>query len=516
MIDDRHPVIVATSQVMERDELVTPVELMARAAEICLDKVPGLRQRVQQVSVVDVFSGAGPAPASDLARRLAIQPQRAETTAVGGNTPQWLVSRIADSIWAGELEVALIAGGEAQRSAWAGISKRGGQHDGQGNEVDEADPVVGDSRLGFGDAELGAGLLAPVQVYPLFESVIAHDAARTYAEQREFIGRLLSPMTSVAASHACAWFPIERSPEDISELSSENRLVSEPYSKRMCAFLGVDQAASILMCSYGAARAQGIADRCVFCWSGADASEVWFPSARPEPGRSRGLRVAGNAALQAASLDVDDLRWLDFYSCFPCVVEMACDALGVGPDDSRGLTVTGGLPYFGGPGNAYTLFAIATMAELLRTGSGGGTSGTRGAGRARGASGNTSGFDVGMVTGLGWYATKHSVGVYASVPNEKGWSRGGTDREQQAIDRSALPTTVEVPEPGMSATVAASAVNYDSAGQVTSASLLATLDDGRRVAAAPADSVKLSDIGGVNLVGERVHVAGTPPRYQPS
>ena len=511
MIDDRHPVIVATGQVIERDELVTPVELMARAAEVCLGEVPTLRGRVQQVSVVDVFSGAGRTPASDLALRLAIQPQRAETTAVGGNAPQWLVSRVADSIWSGDLDVALIAGGEAQRSAWARTGKRGGgqQHEGQAGEIAEADPVVGDERLGFGDVELGAGLLAPVHVYPLFESVIAHEAGRTYAQQREFIGRLLSPMTSIAASNDCAWFPIERSPTDISGLSAENRLVSDPYSKRMCAFLGVDQAASIVMCSYGVARAQGIADRCVFCWSGADASEVWFPSARPDPGQSPGLRVAGNAALRAASLDVDDLRWLDFYSCFPCVVEMACEALGVSLDDSRGLTVTGGLPYFGGPGNAYTLFAIATMADLLRKGA---SDGSSAGGRTRSS---TTAFEAGLVSGLGWYATKHSVGVYASVPNEKGWSRGDTDREQQQIDQSALPTTVEVPDPGMSATVAASTVHYDSTGQVTGAPVLATLDDGRRVAAGPADSVKLSDLDGVSLVGERVHVAGSPPLYQP-
>ena len=498
MIDDRHPVIVATGQVLERDELVSPVELMARAAEICFSQVPSLRRRIEHLSVVNVLTGAGLAPASDLARRLRIKPERAETTTVGGNTPQWLVNNLADSIWSGNLEVALIAGGEAQRSAWAGYRST--------EASGKADPVVGDERLGFGDAELAAGLIAPVHVYPLFESVLAQRTGRTFAEQRDFLGRLLSPMTSVAASRDCAWFPAERSPADISILSSENRLVCEPYSKRMCAFLGVDQAASVLICSYGVAKAAGVADSCVFCWSGADASDVWFPSARPDPGSSPGLRVAGNAALAAASLGIDDVRWLDFYSCFPCVLEMACDAIVVDPFDSRGLTVTGGLPYFGGPGNAYTLFAIATMAELLRTsGSGVGSSSSK-----------SSNNEAGLVSGIGWYATKHSVGVYATAPNEKGWCRANTDREQVEIDRSAIPVALEVPGFGMSATVDASAVHYDSSGGVTGAPVLATLDDGRRVAASPAESVKRSELEGLNLAGERVHVAGSPPRYQPS
>ena len=40
--------------------------------------------------------------------------------------------------------------------------------------------------------------------------------------------------------------------------------------------------------------------------------------------------------------------------------------LGVPSDGSRPLTVTGGLPYFGGAGNNYALHAIATMVQRLR------------------------------------------------------------------------------------------------------------------------------------------------------
>ncbi|MGO9344746.1 MAG: acetyl-CoA acetyltransferase [Acidimicrobiales bacterium] len=503
MIDEHQPVIIATGQVIERDEIVSPVELMARAAETCMAELPGLRRRIQHLSVVNVLTGAGSAPGSDLARLLGIQPARVETTAVGGNAPQWLVSRLADSIWSGDLEVALIAGGEAQRSAWAANrsaepSRRARWRDkGLGDEGVDADPVVGDERLGFGQAELGAGLLAPVHVYPLFESVIAQKAGRTFDEQREFLGRLLAPMTDVATANDCAWFQVERSPAEISGPSVNNRLVSEPYSKRMCAFLGVDQAASVLMCSYGVAKAAGLTDRCVFCCSGADTADVWFPSARPDPGSSPGMAVAGRAALAAASLGIDDVRWLDFYSCFPCVLEMACEAFGLDPFDSRGLTVTGGLPYFGGPGNAYTLFAIATMTEVLRSKAGD--------------------HEVGLVSGIGWYSTKHSVGVYASAPDEEsGWARADTDHDQMQIDGSELPVAHEVPEPGMPATVDASSVQYDGSGEVTGAPVIATLDDGRRVAAAPAESVELTQLEGRNLVGERVHVAGSPPRYVPS
>jgi acetyl-CoA C-acetyltransferase len=359
-----------------------------------------------------------------------------------------------------------------------------------------SDPVVGDERLGFGDAEAAAGLLAPVHVYPLFESVIAHRAGRSFAEQREFLGRLLSPFTEVASQNSLAWFPETRSPAEISEPSDDNRLVSEPYLKRMCAFLGVDQAAAVIICSYGAAKSAGVADSSIFCLSGADAEEVWFPTSRPDLGALPGLRSAGNAALGAASMSIDEIGLLDFYSCFPCVVEMACDAFGLSLDDPRGLSVTGGLPYFGGPGNSYTLHAIATMVEKLRSGGTNGPAGT------------------GLVNGMGWYATKHSVGVYGTSPSPTGWRRGSTEADQAHIDASAMPIVLDVPEPGQIATVAASTVHFDASGQVTEAPLIATLQDGLRLAARASESVPLAELRGRNLVGERVLVSGSPIRYQ--
>jgi acetyl-CoA C-acetyltransferase len=519
VIDDRLPVIVSTGQVLERDEIVGPLELMARAADLAFVEAPLLRDRVQHVSVVNPFSDAGTMPASELSEQLGLKPDRAETTTAGGNTPQWLVSRLAEEIWSGRLDVGLVAGGEAQRSTRAGRrnqsggdqsggDQRGGEQSGANRKrsgfprfsasspAGTSDRVVGDERLGFGDAEAAAGLLAPVHVYPLFESVIAHRAGRSFAEQREFLGKLLAPFTEVASRNPCAWFPEVRTPAEISEPSDDNRLVSEPYLKRMCAFLGVDQAAAVIICSYGAAKAAGVADSSIFCWSGADAEEVWFPTARPDLGALPGLRSAGNAALRAATLSIDEIGLLDFYSCFPCVVEMACDAFGLSLDDPRGLSVTGGLPYFGGPGNSYSLHAIATIVERLRSGGPSGAAGT------------------GLVNGMGWYATKHSVGVYSTSPSANGWRRGDTGADQAQIDASAMPMVLDVPEPGEIATVAASTVHLDASGQVTEAPLIATLKDGRRLAARASESVLLAELRGRNLVGERVLVSGSPIRYQ--
>jgi acetyl-CoA C-acetyltransferase len=196
--------------------------------------------------------------------------------------------------------------------------------------------------------------------------------------------------------------------------------------------------------------------------------------------------------LEASRIGIDEVTAVDLYSCFPCVVEMAASALGIDEHDERGLTVTGGLPYFGGPGNNYTLHAIATMVDLLRDRGG-----------------------IGLVTGLGWYATKHSVGVYGDRPNPNGWREGETTDAQRLIDASAVVVAdaAEVTRDGMhGATVIASTVSNGRDGEPISAPVIARLDDGRHVALAAGES-DLTGLAGRSIVGERVQVSGSPPRY---
>ena len=171
---------------------------------------------------------------------------------------------------------------------------------------------------------------------------------------------------------------------------------------------------------------------------------------------------------------------------------MATSALGIDRHDERGLTLTGGLPYFGGPGNNYTLHAIATVVDRLRDRGG-----------------------VGMITGLSWYASKHSVGIYGALPHPKGWQEGDTTEAQALIDASAVAVAEasEVTRDGeCEATVVAATVTSGHGGEPISAPAIARLEDGRHVAVA-ADESGLSELAGRSIVGERVRLSGPPPRY---
>jgi acetyl-CoA C-acetyltransferase len=479
---DHLPVIIGTGQCVERTEVVTSRDLMARAARLAFDDAPGVAARVERVVAVNVLGDEHPRPAGAVARRLGLAGVTCETTVVGGNTPQWLITQMAEQIAAGRQSAVLLVGGEAQASPKRGALEE--DIDADLAAAGEPELELGTDRLGFGEAERNIRLWLPIHIYPMFESAMAARAGRSFAEQRRFIAGFMARATSVAAKHPCAWFPTEATPDELATPTDVNRLTAEPYTKRMNAIMAVDQAAALVMTSLGVARDLGLADQAVYVWSGADATDVWFPSQRPELHRSPGIAAAGGAALDAAAVDVDAMDHLDFYSCFPSAVQAGAEALGVALDDPRGLTVTGGLAYFGGPGNNYPMHSVATTVGRLRDGGG-----------------------LGLCTGLGWFTTKHSVGIYGAQPPPQGFRRGDTTAAQHAIDASERPLALDAEGP---ATVVAATVTYGRDGAPETAPVFADLADGRRVAAL-AHPDDLADLAGVSLVGHTVRLVGGEP-----
>jgi acetyl-CoA C-acetyltransferase len=174
---------------------------------------------------------------------------------------------------------------------------------------------------------------------------------------------------------------------------------------------------------------------------------------------------AATRALDEAGVGLDDVSFIDFYSCFPVAVEMACDMLGLDEDDPRGFTVTGGLPYAGGPGNNYTLHALATMVDRVRSQPG----------------------SKGLCTGNGWYMTKHSATVVSTEPRPgNAWPAA---REQRSFE---IPedTRSTAPADG-AATLESYTVVYDRDGAPARGIVIGRTDGGRRFLANTPDDRSL-------------------------
>ena len=484
MKDDRRPVLVGVAQLMQREadlpEALSPLEMLEQTARETADASGAGEGALQGLDTVGVVGSLGWYPRNAprlLAARLGARPRREFGTPIGGETPLCLVNSIARRIAAGEVATALVCGTHNLRTRRRARA--------QGIELDwetggSGEPeLLGVSRPGSTQEEAAYGLGLPATVYPIFENALRARRGLDLETHRKRLGALMSRFTEVAAKNPYAWFPTVRSAEEIATPSPRNRMIAFPYTKYMNAVMEVDQAAAVLMTSAQAARALGIPeDRWVYWCGGAETlEECWYPSERPDFSRCRALREAGAGALAEAGVEFGDLAHVDFYSCFPVAVEMACEMLGLDEQDPRGFTVTGGLPYAGGPGNNYTLHALATMVERVRAEPGA----------------------EGLVTGNGWYLTKHTATVVSSAPRERDdWPAPASSTGEA----EARPTTSSTDPAEGRATLETYTVLYDRDGAPERGIVLGRTAEGRRfVANTPADRALLEAFVATEQVG---------------
>lgn len=366
-------------------------------------------------------------PPASLSRRIGAAPRWSVYSNMGGNTPQYLVNTLAERIARGETDLALTVGAEFLGSAMKRLTKGLPFDDWAAEEGEDlgAPERIGDPRPGVTPYEARHGLNRPINIYPMFENALRARDGRGVAEHQKRLGKLFSGFTKVAAQNPEAWFPIARSPEEIVEVSDKNRMIGFPYPKLMNAIMEVDQSAAVLIASEAKARELGVPEeKWVYLHGCADAADLWNPIDRQNYHSSPAMRWTGKRALEMAGVGLSDIGHIDLYSCFPVAVEVGAEELGLSLDDPRGLTVTGGLPYAGGPGNNYVMHSIAVMVERLR--------------RDRQA--------YGLVTANGWYLTKQSTGIYSAKRPDRPFEREDPAILQRQIDALPHPEVVEAPE----------------------------------------------------------------------
>jgi acetyl-CoA C-acetyltransferase len=479
MPDAQAPILVGAGQLIERDvepaKALEPLAMLERVArDAAADAGSGdrLLRELDAIALVASIGWRAENAPRLVAERLGAKPRQELTSAIGGETPITLVNHVARQIRRGDARIALVAGNNNVRT------RRRARK--EGVELDwtsggEGEPTrIGENRPGSSEREVQHGLNLPISVYPIFENALRAHRKLDLSAHRRRMGVLMARFTDVAARNPYAWFPVARSAEELTIPSPDNRMVGFPYTKYLNAVIETDQAAGVLMMSLEAARSLGIPeDRWVYWWGGLQAAEdPWFPSERPDFARCPALKQAVDGALAEAGGTLDEMDFIDFYSCFPVAVEMACEMLGLDEDDPRGFTVTGGLPYAGGPGNNYTLHALAAMIERLRSAPG----------------------SRGLVTGNGFYLTKHSALVCSTEPKE----RASTHPDD--VDPGVPPEIVDAAQGP--ATVETYTVLHDRDGAPERGIVIGRLQDDRRfIANTPEDRVLLEDFEAQEEVG---------------
>jgi len=415
-IKNNTPIIIGVGQITEAvpEDLSTAsshADLAAKAAVIALADAndPSLAKSIDVIAGVKTFSDSSPQHQAktgrtnnfprSIAKRIGANPKWAIYDSVGGDSPQKLVSEFAEKLAAGDCKLVLLAGGEAIANAKAAKKQK--------FKVDWSEKMEGPledrGRTGLKlitSTEISNQIMMPMQFYALMENARRASLQQTPADYAEDMGQAFSELSKVAANNPYA---VDQTAYDTKTLitpTEQNSLIIAPYTKKLIAKDRVNQGAAVVMTTVGYAKELGIAEgKWVFLHGSANTTDKVLLE-RSSLAQSDGMEQALLGALSNAGKTDKDIQHFDIYSCFPIVVNEAKRILNIEKGDKRPLTQTGGLPFFGGPGNNYSMHGIASLVENLR--------------RDKGS--------FGLVYANGGWMSKHAVGVYSAKPIEGEWN----------------------------------------------------------------------------------------------
>lgn len=467
-VDDRTPIIIGVAQVEQREDNPStakePLDLMVEAVRKAAADTgnPGLLKDVDSVRVIRGIWTYGN-PAKTVAAQIGAPGAETGLTSLGGNYVQSMTNRTFLDIQAGKNDLVVVTGGECGRTQarakkaglkfdWDLGDRLAGATPDTAKAESEPDLFLGSLKVTRHEAESARGIARPIQFYPMFETALRYANGESVDAHIKRVSELWSGFNKVAVNNPNAWIRKPLTAEDIRTPSPSNRPVSYPYTKFMNSNNSVDQGAALILTSVGKARELGIDEsKWVYPHAGTEAWDHLYVSERDNLHSSPAIRFASAKLFDLTGLGIDDMEYIDLYSCFPSAVQVAAREIGI-PFD-RPLTVTGGLTFAGGPLNNYVMHGVARTVDLLRANPG----------------------NLGLVTANGGLLTKHALCIYSTTPPDKPFAWANLQDEVDAT----LRRDVTVDHDG-AATIESYVVMYDGAGNPTVAHAACLLDDGRR------------------------------------
>jgi acetyl-CoA C-acetyltransferase len=357
-VDPRTPVLVGAGAASDSAPVLDLIESAVRAAADDAG-APGLLSDVHWVAVTQ-GSWQHTDPARVIAERIGAPSARTAFVQLG--VPQQTpVSTALARIRNGELDVAVVAGGEARAYERAHAEEQPEPvADGRADEVWAPEGEI------VAPAEIAVRLIDAVQQYAIIENALRRAEDLTVDSHLDEIATLWAAFDAVAHANPRAAFG--RPPRDAAFLRAAgpgNRPLAFPYAKWHSTQWTVDQAGALLLCSAETAERAGVPrDRWLFPYVALESSLALSLSRRRDLHRWPAMRALGERAAAHLGRPLRDVEHIDLYSCFPVAVRVQQRELDLPLDGVP--TITGGMAFAGGPFNNYTYQSTAAMAEQLR------------------------------------------------------------------------------------------------------------------------------------------------------
>ncbi len=477
MSDSRQLCLIGAAQHTVRDgQACEPLVSWAQRAReaTAVAGSESILAQIDSLQVVYCQSWPYDDPVGRLAAALGADPRHRLYSGIGGTTPQVLVNDTAAAMRRGELDLALICSAEALATVRA-AKKRG---EGLPWSHRKSTPFPWEPPHA---SELDHEVVQAWETFPLWDTARRARRGATLADDAAEAAALMAAMTSVAAANPHAWRREVLDAATVGTPTADNRYVGWPYTKHEVAVMDVDMSAALLLATREKADALGVGeDRRIYLSGWGYAEDPATVAERADMSCSLGMAVAGRQALADAGLSLSQISGFDLYSCFPSSVRLSCDALGLALDDSRGLTLTGGLPYAGGPASGYVTHSIAAAYDLLSGGHG-----------------------HALITGVGMHMAKHVAAVWSAEPPNAVAGQRDTESGAQATGQPRYPVLTAWSGP---ATVAAYTVAHGRDGAAERGLVVLDTAEGRALARVY-DTDLLADAESRELVGQTVRVS---------
>ncbi|MFX1281255.1 MAG: hypothetical protein ACFFA3_18030 [Promethearchaeota archaeon] len=484
MTKKSNPIIVGAAQFTQRKGTPKPLDslsLMAKTGKIAIEdtQVKNIVDFIDAIYMVNISSWSYEDAPGELGNRLKITPKEKIYLPDGGQSPQMLINQAANAIATGKHRVILITGGEAAYAIQKIFKGEAPKY-----WPEKKDPkYISGERWSLSQNVVRYQLYFPTTSYAIFETALRANSKRSVEEHKLFMGKLFERFSKIASQNPYSWTQKAYTAEEIITPSPENRLVVYPYTKRMCANNFVDQAGTVLITGEEIAKSLNIdKSKWIYITGGATLKNIDDITRRPRLYDSPAAREGMRLALEQAGLTLSDIDKFDLYSCFPSIVEIFMNELGIKENDPRDLTLTGGLPFFGTPLSNYSLHAVINTVEAIRT--------------------NPS-LKV-MVIANGGYNTKQSVGIYGTNPPVIQWGTRDDSKIQNSILQEILPEPIEMANGEM--IVEGYSMLYERSGAVKRGVVIGFLENGERAIAFVNNIELLKTIENQELVGKKLKI----------
>ncbi len=280
-----------------------------------------------------------------------------------GVLQQNLINEACLKIENGEINASIILGGEARYKQLRSVIEKKEYFETKLDEnpdfyIKAKEDLYGDEEL----EELGA---MAVGYYATMETALRKNDDENIEEHQNNIASMYEEFSKIASNNEDAWLDHPYSKKEILETSKKNKMLAYPYNKLHCTSWNVNQSAALIICSEELANKLGIDNKKrVYPISSSENNHMIAIQQRPKLYESLGMIYAAksiNRMMEQLDIRLDAY---DLYSCFPAAIKMFSKSLGLLSEIPK--TITGSMPYAGGPLNSFVIHSTVKMIQKIR------------------------------------------------------------------------------------------------------------------------------------------------------